>query len=302
MPPRFTAATRIVIPGLPGYCYVGNMQVVDRSFELRNDGQLWVYFLGCGSAFSRRHYQTNLLIVKGEDHLLVDCGTSCSRALADAGLSVLDIQNVLITHSHADHVGGLEEMILMNRYVARRKPHIFITPRYQRILWNQSLRGGAEMNERHDGAGLGFGDYWEITRPRPVPDRTREAHEFTVGSISVRTFRTRHYPEQAESWEDAMYSIGLVIDERIVFSGDTLFDPGLVDEVQPEGGAEHIFHDVQFFPGGIHASLDELAGLPEDVRRRTSLVHYGDNFEEHEGRIAELGFAGLTRQGAIYEF
>lgn len=280
----------------------GIMQTSDQSFQLYNDGQLWVYFLGCGSAFSKRHYQTNLLIVKGSDHLLVDCGTSCSRALAEAGLSVLDIKDVLITHSHADHVGGLEELILMNRYVARTKPRIYITPQYQRLLWNQTLRGGAEMNERHDGVGLGFGDYWEVVRPRPLRDYGRDAHEFTVGDLRVRTFRTRHYPQQAVSWQDAMYSTGLVIDERIVISGDTQFDAELLDEVAPVGGAEHVFHDVQLFPGGIHASLEELATLPEEIRRRTSLVHYGDNFEQFVDRVSELGFAGFAEQGRIYEF
>ncbi|MFW5693700.1 MAG: MBL fold metallo-hydrolase [Alkalispirochaeta sp.] len=278
------------------------MQVLDRSVTLENDGQLWIYFLGCGSAFSRRHYQTNLLIVKGKDHLLVDCGTSCHRALRDAGLALLDINDVMITHSHADHAGGLEELMLMNRYVAKKKPRIYITPRYQRILWNQSLRGGAEMNERHEGKGLTFSDYWNVHRPLPVPHHTRDAHQFTVGDIKIRTFRTRHYPEQSESWEDAMYTVGLVVDERVVFSGDTQFDADLIRDVEPKGGAEHIFHDVQLFPGGIHASLEEVATLPEALHSRMSLVHYGDNFEDHQQRVNDLGFAGFVHQGKIYEF
>jgi ribonuclease BN (tRNA processing enzyme) len=278
------------------------MQVLDRSLALKNEGQLWVYFLGCGSAFSRRHNQTNLLIIKGEDHLLVDCGNTCGRALSAAGLSILDINEVLITHSHADHIGGLEELMLMNRYVARKKPRIHITPAYQRILWSQSLRGGTEMNERHDGKGLSFQDYWEIQRPRPIPAAPRQGHRFSVGGISVRTFRTRHYPEQAVSWEDAMYSIGFVIDERVVVSGDTQWDPDMISEVEPIGGAEHIFHDTQFYPGGIHASLDQIGQLPEEVRRKTSLVHYGDNFEDQAQRVSDLGFAGFVRQGVIYEF
>jgi ribonuclease BN (tRNA processing enzyme) len=278
------------------------MQVLDRSLALQNEGQLWVYFLGCGSAFSRRHNQTNILIVKGEDHLLVDCGNTCGRALGTAGLSILDINDVMITHSHADHVGGLEELMLMNRYVARKRPRIYIPPAYQRILWSQSLRGGAEMNERHDGKGLSFQDYWEIQRPRPIPGAPRQGHRFTVGGISIRTFRTRHYPEQALSWEDAMYSIGFILDERIIVSGDTQWDPDMISEVSPAGGAEHIFHDTQFFPGGIHASLDQIAQLPEEVRRKTSLVHYGDNFEDQAQKVSDLGFAGFVRQGVIYEF
>lgn len=278
------------------------MRIADRPFSLQNDGQLWIYFLGCGSAFSKRHNQTNVLIVKGTDHILVDCGTTCSRALAQQNLSVLDIRNVLITHSHADHVGGLEEMILMNRYITRRRPRIYITPEYQKILWNQTLRGGAEYNELHDGRSLSFDDYWEVVRPKKVRGAPREGRVFSIGGITIRTFRTRHYPEQAKTWNDAMYSIGLVVDERVIISGDTQFDTNLLPEVEPSGGAEAIFHDTQFYSGGIHASLGELTGLPEEYRSRMYLVHYGDNFEEKTAEIAAAGFGGLTRQQVIYEF
>ena len=49
--------------------------------ELKNSGRLSVFFIGTGSAFSKRYFQTNVLVVKGEDHLLIDCGTLCPYAL-----------------------------------------------------------------------------------------------------------------------------------------------------------------------------------------------------------------------------
>ena len=277
------------------------MKVVNRTLTLTNDGALWVYFLGCGSAFSKRHYQTNILIVKGDDHLLVDCGTTCSRALADAGLSVLDIDNVLITHSHADHIGGLEELLLMNRYVARKKPRVFIPKTYQTQLWRQSLRGGAEMNERRDGRGLSFEDYVEVARPRRIKGATREMSRFSVGGIEIRTFRTRHYPDQADSWSDAMYSIGLIVDECVFISGDTQFDRDLFVEVAPIGSVAAYFHDAQLFTGGIHASLTELAKTDPAIKSRMHLMHYGDNYSDFEATVSEQGFAGFTQQARIYQ-
>ena len=277
------------------------MQIVNRSLELTNDGALWIYFLGCGSAFAKRHYQTNILIVKGNDHLLVDCGTTCSRALADAGFSVLDIDNVLITHSHADHIGGLEELLLMNRYVAHKKPRVFIPETYQTQLWEQSLRGGVEMNERHDARGLSFEDYVELVRPSRISGGTRDMSQFSVGGIKVRTFRTRHYPEQAKSWTDAMYSIGLVVDERIFISGDTQFDPDLFAETIAGGSVAWYFHDTQLFPGGIHASLNELLTIDSTIKSRMHLIHYGDNYANFAATVSEQGFAGFTQQAKIYQ-
>ena len=269
---------------------------------LTNDGTLAICFVGVGSAFSRKNYQSNILIVKGDTHLLVDCGTHASRALGELGLSVIDIENVLITHSHADHIGGLEELMLMNRYVKRYKPTILINEKYERVLWSQSLRGGCEMNERHSGKGLTFSDYWEQVRPKKERRFGRESEHYEIGELSIRTFRTRHYPEQATHWKDAMYSSGLVIDDRVFISGDTQFDADLLESYAAQWPIEQYYHDVQFFTGGIHAGLEELKELPPAIKAKTLLYHYSDNFEEKRPEVAQAGFQGLVEPGKVYRF
>jgi len=114
---------------------------------LTNDGELSLFFIGVGSAFSKNLNQTNALIVKGDDHLLIDCGTRCSQSLHEYGIPITGVQNFLITHSHADHIGGLEEVHLHGRYVQNKKPNMVIAPEYEQLLWSQSLRGGSEMSE-----------------------------------------------------------------------------------------------------------------------------------------------------------
>lgn len=269
---------------------------------LTNDGTLAICFVGVGSAFSRKSYQSNILIVKGDTHLLVDCGTHASRALGELGLSVINIENVLITHSHADHIGGLEELMLMNRYVKRSKPTILINEKYERVLWSQSLRGGCEMNERHSGKGLSFSDYWEQVRPKKERRFGRETEHYEIGELSIRTFRTRHYPEQAKHWKDAMYSSGLVIDGRVFISGDTQFDPDLLESYAAQWPIEQYYHDVQFFTGGIHAGLEELKELPPAIKAKTLLYHYSDNYEQKRPEVAQAGFQGLVEPGKVYRF
>lgn len=269
---------------------------------LTTDGTLAICFVGVGSAFSKKNYQSNVLIAKGDTHILLDCGTHASRALGEIGLSVLDIDNVLITHSHADHIGGLEELMLMNRYVKGRKPTILINQKYEKILWSQSLRGGCEMNERRDGKPLSFADYWERVRPKKEHKLGRETERYEFGELTLRTFRTRHYPQQAKNWKEAMYSTGLVIDDRIFISGDTQFDKDLLQEYAAQYPIEQFFHDVQFFTGGIHAGLDELKELPPEIKAKTALYHYNDNFEDKRKEVSAAGFQGFVEQGKIYRF
>lgn len=270
--------------------------------SLVNDGQLSLFFIGCGSAFSKRLYQNNLLIIKGRDHVLIDCGTRTPQALHELGMSVTDIDTFLITHSHADHVGGLEEVMLLGRYVVRRKPTVIITSRYQRLLWNHSLRGGCASNEEHDGRLLQFEDFWKVVRPKRIGGTERAMYSVRVGGIKLDLFRTKHFPEQSDTWRDSTFSVGAVIDDRVLFTGDTQYDPALIAEMEGRYQLDVIFHDVQFFTGGVHASLEEISNLPAASKEKTYLMHYSDSFQEYEGRAAEAGFAGFARQWTYYDF
>ncbi len=273
----------------------------NRQPALSNGGALSLTFIGAGSAFTKKFYQTNLLVVKGNSHLLVDCGTRCPEALHRLGIPVTKIDRFLITHSHADHIGGLEEVMLMDRFLAHKKPAIIITEEYQELLWGSSLRGGATFNERIDGRYLEFEDYWTVERPTPMPGRPRML-DASCGPIEIRMFRTMHYPDSAAGWEDSAPSWGLVLDDRVLFSSDTRFDPELVVGLDAEYHFEAIFHDCQLFKGGVHASLEELGALPADIKARTRLVHYGDAVDDFRGRAAELGFAGFVEQWTEYRF
>ena len=134
----------------------------DKPVPLTNDGTLSLFFVGVGSAFSKTHYQNNALIIKGKEHLLIDCGTKTPQAFYELGMNITDIRNFLITHSHADHIGGLEEVMLMNRYVKREKPTIVINDTYQHVLWDKSLKGGSGFNEEEAGRLLSFANLWDI--------------------------------------------------------------------------------------------------------------------------------------------
>jgi len=274
----------------------------DKKLSLINSGCLSLFFIGVGSAFTHRLNQTNLVIIKGKDHLLVDCGTKTPQALRNIGFPVTEFRNILVTHSHSDHIGGLEELLLKNRYVIRKKPNFYINETYQHILWDRSLRGGCAFNEENANDVLAFHDFVNIIRPVHLHDYPRETMEIHAGSITVKIFRTKHIPDSSDSWESSFWSTGIIIDDRVLFTADTRFDPDLIENYDSRFHFDIIFHDCQFFTGGIHASLDELSGLPDKYKKRMFLTHYGDNWENYEERIKKENFLGLAEQQIYYDF
>jgi ribonuclease BN (tRNA processing enzyme) len=282
-----------IVPLLPG-----------EKLSLKNGGDLEVFFIGVGSAAAQKHNNLNLLLVKGDHHVMVDFGFTAPRALAEtARLEVGDIETFLITHSHADHIGGLESAALENRYVGRKfkgkqKLKMILTKRYQDILWDRSLRGGLECNEEDEDAKryLGFCDYFDPVYPVWGRREPREVYRVVVGGIEIELFRTKHVPDTAGDWDKSFVSYGLFVDGHVFISMDTRFDPALINEYAERSSI--MFHDVQFFPGAVHAPLADLKTLPAEIKAKMHLMHYADNFDKQD----VSGFAGWAKQGVRYVF
>ena len=87
-----------------------------------------------------------LLLSCGESHILLDAGISCRRvtaALRELGLEPGSLSAILITHTHADHISGLQTLL------KRCAAPVFATERAARELsWR--LPGAEERLEALD--------------------------------------------------------------------------------------------------------------------------------------------------------
>lgn len=271
------------------------------NIELTNKGNLSLFFLGTGNAFTKTAFQTNLLIVKGQDHLLVDCGTLCSYAFENMyNGRILDIKNLLLTHPHADHIGGVEELALAGKYINKRLVNLVITDEFKKSLWKESLKGGIQYSEE---GRMTFDDYFNQIKPVRIQKKPFEMFETNVGSINIKLFRTRHVTTRKNSLKHSQISYGLIIDDRILFTADTQFNPSqlqfLLDKYK---NIEVIFHDcdVMGYSRGVHAAYDELVTLPKEIKDKMILSHYSEAVSTIDALVD--GFAGLAKHWVYYDF
>jgi len=271
------------------------------NIELTNDGYLSLFFLGTGNAFTKTAFQTNLLVVKGKDHLLIDCGTLCSYAYENLyNGKITDIQNLLLTHPHADHIGGVEELALAGKYITKRPLNLVITDEFKKLLWKESLRGGIQYSEEGK---MTFEDYFNQIKPVRIQKKPFEMFETDVGSINVKIFRTRHVTTRKDSLKDSQISFGLIIDDRVLFTADTQFNrPQLEFLLDKYKSIEVIFHDcdVMGYSRGVHAAYDELVTLPMDIKKKMILCHYSEAVSTVDALVD--GFAGLAKHWVYYDF
>ncbi len=71
-----------------------------------------VVFLGTsGSAPTARRGTSALLVRRGGDRLLFDCGEGTQRQLLRSSVGLVDLEQIFVTHFHADHYLGLPGML-----------------------------------------------------------------------------------------------------------------------------------------------------------------------------------------------
>jgi ribonuclease BN (tRNA processing enzyme) len=234
-------------------------------------------FLGVGSAFSRTHPNSSVLVEQGEIKLLIDCGWTAPGCIEEYGLSLSDITHIFITHLHADHVGGLEEMAIRERLFYQHKPTLVTTSTLLDRLWLTCLKGGLEYIEAtpNDETAQTLADFFE---PVLVP-----------GGQWVRLLPTEplrlylHATDHVKGME--CYGLEMETEtsgasKRLFFSGDSKFNRECI--IQRVQSCEQAFQDCQLYDSGhantlgVHASYSQLQQLPADIRQKLWLYHYGD--------------------------
>lgn len=235
-----------------------------------------VIVLGVGDTFSERHHSTALLLTCDGLSLAIDCPDMYRAVLRSAtersgrALSSSDVDHVLITHVHGDHMNGLEGVAFFKHFVEGKRVKLLTSAEVRAVIWDERLK--ASMGALWDGRQLrqlGFDDYFEH-----VPLSWTDAS--LVGPFRIRARRTVHHvPTSALLIEAAGRTLG--------YSSDTAFDRELIAFLEP---ADLIIHETNLGPA--HTPYADLAALPAELRSRMRLIHYPDGFDTAASNITAL--------------
>jgi ribonuclease BN (tRNA processing enzyme) len=242
-----------------------------------------VVVLGAGDTFSEDHHPTALLLVCDGVHLAIDCPDMYRSVLRDAArrsgraLSIHDIDQILITHAHGDHMNGLEGFAFYKHFVERKRPRLLTSPELRESIWSHRLQ--ASMSTLWTGEHfqqMTFDSYFEHL---PLP----WSETVSAGPFRIQTRRTLHHiPTTALLIEAAGRTLG--------YSADTAFDPDLIEFLSP---ADLIIHETNLGPA--HTPYASLAALPAELRARMRLVHYPDGFDTSASKIMALAEGDVLR-------
>ena len=236
--------------------------------------------LGTGSAFAKAYYNNNAILESDGRKLMIDCGTTAPRALFELGIGFDTIDAILISHIHADHIGGLEEFAFQCKFKFKRRPVLYIADNLVEPLWEHSLRGGLEQE--------GFRSIDEYFDVQPLKPGTQAQ---LLPGIQVELLHTSHIPGKI--------SYSFLINDYIFYTADMVFNRELLEQLVDERGVSVIFHDCQLHsPGIVHADLAKLLTLPEKLQKMIYLMHYDDNQPAFIGRSGSMEF---IEQHCIYE-
>jgi ribonuclease Z len=226
-------------------------------------------FLGTsGSVPTARRALPGMLVRRGGERLLVDCGEGTQRQLLRSDVGLVDLEEIFLTHFHADHYLGLPGMLKTFSLRGRELPLTVYGPRGLRSLLGALRRvfgtltyplhlvelepGEALVREdyavvpfdvRHGVAGLG---YALVEQERPgrfsvdeadrlgVPDgpergRLQRGEAVTLGDGSIVR------PEQVLGERRA--------GRKVALTGDTAPAPTVVEAA---AGADLLVHDATF--------------------------------------------------------
>lgn len=204
-----------------------------------------IVFLGTGCpVVSTERYGPAQLVLGQDARVLVDCGSGVTQRLVAVGAPGRDLDALLLTHLHSDHLVDLYQLVVSSWHQGRDRPlPIYGPPGTRRYveglmaLWEPELSQRIAHEKRPSTAALKV----EVTEI--AADETLK-----VGALAVRVVAVDHQPVR--------HAFGFVFEgggKKLALSGDTRRCPALIEAAK---GADLLVHEVF-----VHREMPVVPGV-----------------------------------------
>lgn len=238
-----------------------------------------VLFVGTGDAFGSGGRRNTAILIRVEGQtLLLDCGPSTLAGLKQLEIDPGEIDAIVITHFHGDHVGGIPFLLLDYLFETQRdRPLEIVGPPGIEEWVDLLARAFAYESIRECGFGVSYREYSCGETLRTAGFAITPLPAYHTPSTSPHMIRVR------------------AGGRTIVFTGDTGWSDDLPDQV---GDADLFISECQFLENehfAFHMSHAKLAAVRDRLRAaRVVLTHLGAEVLESLDRVEfETAYDGL---------
>jgi ribonuclease Z len=210
---------------------------------------------GCPQVDTERYGPASLVRHQGFT-FLIDCGSGVTQRLLAAGSSGWEIDALLMTHLHSDHLVDLFQLIISSWHQGRERPHRIFGPTGTKTycdglmrLWRNELKQRIAHERRMTTTGLEL----EVKEFKTGPI-------WDDGGVSIRAVEVDHKPVK--------YAFGFVFEaggRKLVFSGDTTYCPDLIEAAH---GADVLVHECF-----VHEAMEPITRQTKEGKRNVAGYH-----------------------------
>lgn len=216
-------------------------------------------FLGRGAAFNPKEGDNSAYFIENNQLFLIDCGESTFERLINSGiLESVETINLMITHTHSDHVGSLGSLVMYSFYTLHKPLNIVIPENAKHLPNIEKILSG-------------FG----CTKPMYNYVNEEEFDEKNESFQNIRYIETNHC--------DELDCYGLLFTTNggiVYYSGDTR-EINIVKSLIDSGKQIYkIYIDTTTanFPGNVHLYIGILQEtIPEELKSHVYCMHLNND-------------------------
>jgi ribonuclease Z len=222
---------------------------------------------GGGPAPSKERLGPATLIEAGEEVLLFDCGRGVVQRLAQAGMALHKVQQVFLSHLHADHTVGCPDLWLSGWLRGRDEPLQVLGPKGTVAMMShisQAFEADIASRVVDNKAGA-----------RILAREIEENVIYQTDRVRVTAFVVDHGPMEP--------AYGFRVDSNgrsVVISGDTRYSENLIRNAR---GASVVIHEVMAIDQGLLEDSERL--------RKVLVIH---TTPEEVGKVFKATRPGLA--------